>query len=86
MNPMTLDDLEQILVACAGASEVLQPGTDLADYDFEQLGYDSLALMETAAKIESRYGVAIDDEAMMGLKRPQDVLEHVNATLLGKLV
>jgi act minimal PKS acyl carrier protein len=76
---MTIEDLRQILIQCAGESDAVGPGTDFADYDFDTLGYDSLALMETAAKIENVYGVRISEDEIAGLQRPGDLIALVNA-------
>lgn len=77
-NEMTLDDLRRILIACAGGDETAELACDLESQDFEELGYDSLALMETAARIEQEYGVRIPDEQVAELKTPQELLKLVN--------
>lgn len=74
---MTIDDLRTILVACAGESDGVLDG-DIRDVDFDELGYDSLALMETAARIRSDFGVTIPDERIAELRTPGEILELVN--------
>jgi act minimal PKS acyl carrier protein len=74
---MTIDDLRTILVACAGESEGVLDG-DIRDRDFDELGYDSLALMETAARIRSDFGVTIPDERIAELRTPGEILDLVN--------
>ena len=74
---MTIDDLRKILVACAGESDGVLDG-DIRDIDFDELGYDSLALMETAARIRSDFGVTIPDERIAELRTPGEILDLVN--------
>jgi minimal PKS acyl carrier protein len=74
---MTIDDLRTILVACAGESDGVLDG-DIRNVDFDELGYDSLALMETAARIRSDFGVTIPDERIADLRTPGEILDLVN--------
>ncbi|PRX99102.1 acyl carrier protein [Allonocardiopsis opalescens] len=77
-SPMTIDDLRRMLIACAGETRPAALAGDFADRDFEELGYDSLALMETAARIQDAYGVRIPDERVADLRTPRAVLDAVN--------
>lgn len=80
MSKLTVDDLFQFLAEAAGDSESdLSPGESL-DHSFEELGYDSLALMETAALIQRRFGVVLDDEQIMDLRTPRAMIDLVNST------
>ena len=45
----SLDDLKRILIEGAGAEESVDLDGDILDEDFEHLGYESLALLETGA-------------------------------------
>lgn len=76
---VTLDDLKQILRDGAGADESLDLDGAILDTDFADLGYDSLALLETAARITRQYGVALDDDAVTSARTPRDLLTAVNA-------
>ncbi|MDI3422624.1 acyl carrier protein [Streptomyces luteolus] len=75
---MTIDDLHRILADCGGASEDWPRGADVHDRRFEELGYDSLALMEAAVRIEKEYGTPVPDELIPTLSTPRDVLDLVN--------
>lgn len=75
---MTIDDLRGILVACAGGDEASGVSGDISDISFEDLGYDSLALMETAAKLELEYGVIISDDEISELSTPGELLGVIN--------
>lgn len=83
MPTMTIDDLRRILVSCAGEASELESISDIHDVEFEALGYDSLALMEVAARIEREFGVRIADERIVELKSPREVLELVNSAAAG---
>ncbi|MFI0421587.1 actinorhodin polyketide synthase [Spongiactinospora gelatinilytica] len=75
---MTLDDLRRIMVACAGEDEHVDLAGDIIDRTFAELGYDSLAVMETAARIEGEFGVKIPDEQVPELATPRALLDCVS--------
>ncbi|MEU5790192.1 acyl carrier protein [Micromonospora purpureochromogenes] len=78
MSTMTIDDVRRILVACAGETDAAAFDGDIDGVEFEELGYDSLALMETAARIEQEYGVRIPDERIADLRTPRELVDLVN--------
>ncbi|MDQ3760608.1 MAG: acyl carrier protein [Actinomycetota bacterium] len=82
MSEVTLDDVRRILIACAGDVETSELHGDISALEFEDLGYDSLALMETAARIEREFGVHIPEEQMTEVKTPQELLDLVNTSLV----
>jgi act minimal PKS acyl carrier protein len=82
MAEMTFEDLRLILVDCAGeddASEVRAADMDTA---FADLGYDSLAILETVAQVKQRYGVAVPDDRFTTADTPRTFLTEVNSTVL----
>jgi minimal PKS acyl carrier protein len=81
MPAMTIDDVLRILKECAGEGENLDLGDALPDTTFEELGYDSLALIETASRIEQDYGVAIPDDDIPELRTPRALVTLVNETM-----
>jgi act minimal PKS acyl carrier protein len=78
MSTLTVDDLRRILITVAGQQEGVDLGGDIAGTSFEDLGYDSLALMEMAATIEQEYGIRIDEDTAAALGTPGAVLDLVN--------
>jgi minimal PKS acyl carrier protein len=82
MPEMTLEELRVILVDCAGEDETIDVSGDIADVGFDALGYDSLALLEMAARIEQIRLVKIPDGVVDDLKTPRTVLDLVNAMLV----
>ena len=77
----TLDDLKRILLAGAGADEAVDLDADILDTGFDQLGYESLALLETSSRIEREYGITLDDSTLTDAVTPRDLIEVVNAHL-----
>lgn len=75
---MTFEDLRRILIECAGLAYGVDFAEDILDTDFAELGYDSLALMEAAARIKQEFGVDIPDDQIAALKTPRAMLDTVN--------
>nr|P12885.2 RecName: Full=Granaticin polyketide synthase acyl carrier protein; Short=ACP [Streptomyces violaceoruber]CAA09655.1 acyl carrier protein [Streptomyces violaceoruber]CAA34266.1 unnamed protein product [Streptomyces violaceoruber]CAA34371.1 unnamed protein product [Streptomyces violaceoruber] len=78
MARLTLDGLRTILVACAGEDDGVDLSGDILDITFEELGYDSLALMESASRIERELGVALADGDINEELTPRVLLDLVN--------
>ncbi|MFJ4192219.1 acyl carrier protein [Kitasatospora sp. NPDC089509] len=72
----TLADLERILLEGAGAAEPLT-----ADAEFDYLGYDSLALLETLTRIEREYGITLNEDVLGHARTPAGLIDAVNAHL-----
>ena len=77
-DALSLDDLRSILVGSAGVSQGVDLDGDFADAAFADLGYDSVPVLELAAQLPSRYGVAIDDDALFEARTPGALLKLVN--------
>jgi act minimal PKS acyl carrier protein len=80
-QPFTLDDLKRILLEAAGADENVDLDGDILDTDFEELSYESLAILETCGRIEREYGIALDDSVVTDAKTPRALLDVVNTQL-----
>ena len=78
---MTIEDIRRIMAACAGENDNTPLDETVLDWDFDDLGYDSLALMETAALIAKEYRVQIPDEDITTLRTPRQLLDFVNGAL-----
>ncbi|HEX9336765.1 MAG TPA: acyl carrier protein [Pseudonocardiaceae bacterium] len=74
---MNIDDLHGILIACAGGDTDVSNG-DISGVSFETLGYDSLALIETAATLKRVHGVVIPDEQLTEVRNPGELLSLIN--------
>jgi minimal PKS acyl carrier protein len=80
MSTITIEDVHRILVESAGAAGDWEP-REIIDESFETLGYDSLALIESAGLIKREYGVDIPDDEVTELETPRQLLDLVNTTL-----
>lgn len=79
---ITIEELKTILRECAGEDEGVDLDGHILDTEFEELGYESLALLEASGRIERDYGIALGDEALNEARTPRALLEIVNAQLL----
>jgi act minimal PKS acyl carrier protein len=75
----TLPDLRRVIRESAG--EVEELNGDILDLEFEEMGYDSLALLETAGAIERQWGIRLEEEAFAEARTPRTLLAVVNAQL-----
>ncbi|MEU9013882.1 acyl carrier protein [Streptomyces sp. NPDC048479] len=78
----TIDDLRRILREGAGTEEGVDLDADILDTAFEELGYESLALLETCGRIEREYGVTLDDDALAEARTPRALLGLVHGHLV----
>lgn len=77
----TEEDLKRILHAAAGTEEEGLAEGDFPDTDFQALGYESLALLETCSRIEREYGVLLADDTLADAITPRLLVEAVNRHL-----
>ncbi|CAM5658881.1 Acyl carrier protein OS=Streptomyces tendae OX=1932 GN=GUR47_25175 PE=4 SV=1 [Streptomyces tendae] len=78
---LTVEDLTGIMRSSAGEDESVDLDGDILDSAFADLGYDSLALLETVARISRDYGVELGDDVLDGVETPRDLLTAVNRSL-----
>ncbi|WP_069768260.1 MULTISPECIES: acyl carrier protein [unclassified Streptomyces] len=81
MATMDIEDVRRILVACAGEDDAADLSGDILDVTFQDLGYDSLAMMETAARITQEYGVDLSDDEITEVATPRALLDLVNRSV-----
>ena len=81
---MTVDDLKNLLSTAAGVPEGIDLGGEILDTGFDELGYDSLALLETASRIERMYGVQLADSLVTDAVTPRLLIAAVNELLPGR--
>ncbi|MFF2703446.1 MULTISPECIES: acyl carrier protein [Streptomyces] len=74
----TIADLKRILLEGAGAEEGVDLDADILDTDFEELGYESLALLETGGRIEREYGISLDDDVFTDNRTPRTLVDAIN--------
>ena len=78
----SLDDLKRILLEGAGADEGVDLDGEILDSEFETLGYESLALLETYGRIEREYGITLEDSELAGADTPRALIAVVNGQLV----
>ncbi|MEU9155343.1 acyl carrier protein [Streptomyces sp. NPDC048417] len=78
---MTLDELIALLRECAGQDEALDLDRDVSGVRFTDLGYDSLAVLQTIGRIEQEHGVQLPDETVADADTPGRLLTDVNDAL-----
>ncbi|ONK09320.1 acyl carrier protein [Streptomyces sp. MP131-18] len=74
----TLDDLKRILLEGAGTEEGVDLDADILDTPFTDLGYESLALLETGGRIEREWDITLDDSALADAATPRGLIDAVN--------
>ncbi|EGX60531.1 phosphopantetheine-binding protein [Streptomyces zinciresistens K42] len=78
---LTAERLFGILRECAGEEESVTGREGVLDADFTELGYDSLALLETAARVSQECRVEIPEEELADVRTPAAFLAAVNRLL-----
>ncbi|WP_067491162.1 acyl carrier protein [Actinomadura hibisca] len=74
----TIDDLRALMRAAVGEADDIDLDGDILDSTFTELEYDSLAVLELAARIETQWGVLIPEDDASGLETPRMFLDYVN--------
>ncbi|WP_020672330.1 acyl carrier protein [Amycolatopsis nigrescens] len=77
----TIAELRKVLRESAGQTEGIDLEGDILDVAFDALGYDSLALLETARRIETSRAVVFDDSMIVDATTPRALLTVVNERL-----
>lgn len=78
-SDVTIDDLRRILTDAAGVEDGIEIDAQALDEDFDDLGYDSLALLEAASRIKREYGISLEDDAATSARTPRLLLSVINA-------
>ncbi len=81
MSQLTLDDLREIMIEAAGDDDAVDLTLDILDTPFTELGFDSLAMLETVTLVKRRTGVAIADDELDSVGTPRALLAKVNTSL-----
>lgn len=77
----TIKDLRRIIHESAGEGDGADVDVATMDIEFVQLGYESLALLETGGRIEREFGIKLDDSILFDATTPRALIEAVNAQL-----
>lgn len=74
----TLDKLRELMRSSAGVEDDVDIDGDIADIEFEELGYDSLAVLEVASQVQRQYNVPMPDECTEYMRTPRLAVEYIN--------
>lgn len=76
---MESGELLRIMRTCAGADPEISLDDGALDTGFEELGYDSLALLEITGQIEREFRIRLADDAVRLEHTPRELLTMVNS-------
>ncbi|MGV9564722.1 acyl carrier protein [Streptomyces sp. NPDC003480] len=78
---MNLKELTTLLRDCAGVDEGVDLDGDVLDVPFDELGYDSLAVLQVTGVIERDYDIQLSDDTVAEATTPRLLLEFINHQL-----
>ncbi|MFI6209077.1 acyl carrier protein [Streptomyces sp. NPDC051041] len=81
MAALTLTELIDVLNGCNGYADPVEPGDDLADVTFDELGFDSLTRLNAVLQLERTHGITLSEDVVSEAKTPGRLLDLVNARL-----
>nr|WP_198408962.1 acyl carrier protein [Micromonospora maris] len=81
MPELTLADLTRILRAAGGEDDPETLQGDILDVPFTDLGYDSLAMLETVSRIEREFDLSLPDDLVPEMPTPRIALDTINSRL-----
>jgi acyl carrier protein len=79
MQDELLGDITAVLASTAG----LDPANVTAEKSFDDLGVDSMTLLEAVVAIEDRFGVLIPDDEWARFSTVGDLVDHLERLGLG---
>lgn len=80
-RPITLRELDAVLREVSWEDESARPLEQVPDQTFEDLGYDSLALLEAYSRIKRDHGADISEDDLAAVTTPRELVELINARL-----
>ncbi|MFD0023824.1 acyl carrier protein [Streptomyces sp. NPDC058382] len=78
---MNLKELTTLLRECAGVGEGIDLDGDVLDVPFDDLGYDSLAILQVTGVIERDNGIQLSDDTVAEASTPRLLLEFINESM-----
>ncbi|WP_460532588.1 phosphopantetheine-binding protein [Flindersiella endophytica] len=74
--------MQRIMEKAAGAPETVDwEAPDTLQTPFSDIGYDSLALLEFASRVQGEYHVPIPDGVVEVMRTPGNALDYINQHL-----
>ncbi|MFB0632475.1 acyl carrier protein [Streptomyces sp. AB3(2024)] len=81
MDRLELTELARILRIWGGEEECVELSEDVQDLYWDELGYDSLSVLQAIGSIERKYDVLLDGELLERADTPRSFLRCVNRVL-----
>ncbi|SNT40078.1 acyl carrier protein [Rhodococcoides kyotonense] len=81
MAEFGLQELKVELQRAAGEDEAVDLDGDILETSFEDLGYDSLALLEVVGSISRGHGITIADDLFIEVETPRQFIDLVNTSI-----
>ncbi len=81
MAQFTLNDLTAIVHECSGVTDGQTLDDASLDQPLRELGYDSLAVLEIASRIQREFSLSIPDEAIDQMTTARAIIDYVNDSL-----
>ncbi|MGC0380114.1 acyl carrier protein [Streptomyces sp. SAI-129] len=79
-STVTLTDLTRMLRESAGEEEGVDLDGDVLDVSFDELGYDSLAMLQVIGQVQREYGIRLPDETVADAGTPRALLALINTS------
>jgi act minimal PKS acyl carrier protein len=83
MSGFELRELRQIMRSVAGAEQGVSFDGEIGEVSFDDLGYDSLAVLEVMSEVQRRHGIEVPEEVIFDLRTPQQAVDYVNGLSVG---
>lgn len=81
MQEFTLEELIELIETHAGEPEEGELDVTVVDVLFQELGYDSVQLLEVISHIKERYGLDLAEEILAEVRTPRQILDTINEIL-----
>ncbi|MEU0399082.1 phosphopantetheine-binding protein [Streptomyces sp. NPDC006197] len=86
LQQITIGDLQTIMLQCAGEAEDALSLVEAPDRTFEDLDYDSLALLETYSQLERDFGIELCEDELGDINTARQLVDFVNSLLQLKVL
>lgn len=80
-NHITFDDVHRALVDGSGADDATALFDELKTQSFDELGYDSLAVLETGLRLRRETGATVADADIAGAQTADELVMLINDSL-----
>jgi act minimal PKS acyl carrier protein len=81
VSEFTIENLKVIVREASGVADGVALDADTIDTPLRDIGYDSLAVLEIASRIQRDFHLVVSDEAIEGMKTGRDIIGFVNSQL-----